>query len=393
MFKRLTLLLSILAMPIVGFATIYSSNISNTQMSEVVADAPNITVDVPDTLNLLLGGRDIDMSAHVNHQESGVTYDFSYELKKTDVVEIKDLGNGKYTIHPISSGLCALVISATNVSESKQIIIHVLDKIFDVATIAEPSSFHYAYQDLTLVLFIRGISNIRNIDVTWEVLNKKGEALRDDQYMVHSNATITLLKPDSDDYTVTAYYENIKIASITTKVRYADLNTFMKNNVWWVVLFTAVLLAFTLTFYHFTKKGKQVIDYISKIYYTFTSYKEDNNLSKKELWKLKKQLSLCLRLIEDLNIETFNQYDRPIKRLRTALEDIKYFHANFETLSQKEKDEIMNKLEADLHEAYQVTSEIENARGLLDDYHTEANKNNIASTKEDKSHKHKKKHK
>jgi CRISPR/Cas system CMR subunit Cmr4 (Cas7 group RAMP superfamily) len=123
------------------------------------------------------------------------------------------------------------------ISKTITIQVHGSNLLFDNAGIALKNEFHKAGANLDAAIYISGknqsVSNtektyldsadfqyIKNVDITWKVTNKKGEEIakretvtRDNseksarEVIFKDNASMTLTNPDSDDYTITAYYQ------------------------------------------------------------------------------------------------------------------------------------------------------------------------------------------
>ena len=100
--------------------------------------------------------------------------------------------------------------------------------------------------------------------------------------------------------------------------------------------------------------------------------------------RIKREITRCLHSCEDLNIDAFNQYEKSTRYLRKSLGDVKTLMNNYDTLSEGDKSVMYERLNADLGKALNVAKEIENAKGLIDQYHKNANRKNFETLTEDK---------
>ena len=103
--------------------------------------------------------------------------------------------------------------------------------------------------------------------------------------------------------------------------------------------------------------------------------------------RIKREITRCLHHCEDLNIDAFNQYEKATRYLRKSLGDVKSLMKNYDVLNEGEKSVMYERLNADLGKALNVSKEIENAKGLIEQYHSKANKQNYEVLKEDKPNK------
>ena len=109
----------------------------------------------------------------------------------------------------------------------------------------------------------------------------------------------------------------------------------------------------------------------------------DDKLTKEELIRIKKEITRCLHRCEDLNIDALNQYEKATRYLRKSLADVKDLIAKYEITSPEDKGVLTDRLDKDLAKALNVAKEIENAKGLIEEYHTKANRQNYEVIKED----------
>ena len=363
-----------------------ANNASSAEDSEIV-------LNVPDSINLLSGGDSIDIIASVSPFSEGTDYYFDYSFSKENVVTYSVGENGKITLQPINSGTVTLNITVNyepNHVLTKTINIRVLDAIYDVSSIKVPDEFHYAGKDLTASINIRGFQGFQNLDIDWVVTNKKGEELAEDKIINNGDASITIVEPGSDDYTISASYEGILLDSIVVKVRHIDMNKFLRINIWWIFLLTVGMVLLILFLRSLMHKSKTTVQNIEKVYEIFCACMSDDKLSKDELIRIKKELSKCLHRCEDLNIEALNQYEKAIRYLRKSLFDVKTLLNNWETISPEDKGAYTDHLDKDLNKALSVAKEIENAKQLIEEYHFKANKHNYESINDENDSKRKK---
>ena len=365
------------------------------QVRYKVADVVDPTDDVillnaPDNINLLAGGDAFDIVPTVSSYNESTEYYYDYELSKDNVVSITKGDNGKLTISPINSGTVSLKITVNyepNHVLTKTVSIRVLDAIYDVSSIEVPDEFHYAGKDLTAAINIRGFTSFQNLDIEWTVLNKKGEALPEEQVINNGDATITIVAPDSDDYTVSASYNGVQLDSIVVQVRYVDMNKFLRINIWWIFLITMSFVALLVFLKIVTKRSKTTVENIERVYQVFCQCLSDDKLTKEELIQIKKEITKCLRRCEDLNIDALNQYEKATRYLRKSLIDTKALINNFDTTSPADRGVYTERLDNDLAKALNVAKEIENAKGLIEDYHAKANRQNYEQLKDDSQNK------
>ena len=335
--------------------------------------------EVPNNINLLANAGDFEILPTVSTYNKYVSYYYDYELSRDGVVELVEDVDGKIIIKPLNAGVVNLTVNCESrlfSTITKTISIRVLDAIYDVAKINVPDEFHYAGQDLTVSVSIRGFTDFQNLNIEWKVTDKEGNVLPAERYRVNKNATLTILNPDSEDYTITAYYEGIELDSVTVQVRYINLNQFLHNNIWWIFIITAAFVALVIFFMTITKRSKTVVQHIEKVYGVFCNCLRDDKLTKEELNRIRKEITKCKRRCEDLNIDALNQYEKATRYLRKSLIDTKELIAKYDTLSPADRDVLTAGLDKDLAKALNVAKEIEQAKDLIETYHTQANRHN-----------------
>ena len=343
--------------------------------------------ELPEEVNLLLGGDKLEITPYVPSYQEGIKYYHSHVLEKDGVVEITEGENGKLTLTTLNPGVTNLTFTVECElfpAITKTIQVRVLDAIYDVAKIAVPNEFHYAGKDLTASVSIRGFTRIQNIDVSWDVTNKKGTKLDASKMSVKRDATVTLHKAESDDYTFVAYYEGVKLDSLTVQVRYTDLNAFLKINVWWIFLISLAFLVFVIFLKKLFSRGKTTVEHIEKAYQVFCQYVSDDKLTLFELKSIKKETTKCLHRCEDLNIEALNQYEKAIRYLRKSVSDCNSLIKKWDCVEIDEKATYVEKLDQDLNKALNVAREIETAKELVEQYHEKANRQNYEKLVVDK---------
>ena len=376
-----------------GYAFIYNELPELFEIVPPIETDNQIVLDVGDEVVLFDGGDDISITPTVTDLTEGTEVYFDYEVSKEGHIEVSQDIDGKVTIRPLKSGLIDLTISAdsTEFSKiSKTVSIRVLDGIYDNASIIVADEFHKAGQDLDASLAIRGFTGVMNAQVTWKVTNKKGEEVSEEKIIVKDNASMTLVDPDSDDYTITASYEGIEIATLKVQVRYVDLNKFLRMNIWWIVAITLGFVFLVVFFSTITRRGKTTVDRIERVYGVYCQCIANDSLSMEELKRIKHEITRCLHHCEDLNIDAFNQYEKATRYLRKSLGDTKTLMKNYDALSPAEKNVMYERLNADLGKALNVAKEIENAKGLIDQYHMSANRKNYEVLKDENKDKKKK---
>ena len=343
-----------------------------------------------ENINLVAGIGAVDVSTRVSSFDENTEYYYSYELNREGVVELTDKGNGIISINPINYGVVQLTIGVESAEFSKitkTITIRVLDSVYDVAKIVVPDGFHKAGKDLTASIDIRGFTEFQNLDIDWEVTNKKGEVLLEEKVHKNGNASVTVINPDSDDYTFKASYEGVDLGTLTVQVRYVDMNKFLRTNIWWIVLITLSLVFLMVFFSTVTKRGKTTVERIERVYAVYCQCISNDSLSKEELKRIKHEITRCLHHCEDLNIDAFNQYEKATRYLRKSLGDTKMLMQKYDELSVDEKAVMYERLNADLGKALNVAKEIESAKGLIEQYHAKANRQNYEVIKDEKTNK------
>ena len=109
----------------------------------------------------------------------------------------------------------------------------------------------------------------------------------------------------------------------------------------------------------------------------------DDKLSKEELVRIKKEITKCMHRCEDLNIDALNQYEKATRYLRKSLFDVKTLIDNYDTTYPADRGVYTERLDKDLSKALSVAKEIENAKTLVETYHTNANRQNYEVIKDD----------
>ena len=356
--------------------------------SRIIVNIPengDVSKDL-ENINLVAGIGAIDVNVSVSSYNENIDYYYSYELSRDGVVEIENKGNGAISINPINYGVVQLTVGV-ECSEfskiTKVITIRVLDAVYDVAKIVVPDGFHKAGKDLTASIDIRGFTEFQNLDIDWVVTNKKGESVPENKIRKNGNASVTIINPDSDDYTFTASYEGVELSKLTVQVRYVDMNKFLRANIWWIVLITLSFLAAAIFLSTVTKRGKTTVERIERVYAVYCQCIANDTLSKEELVRIKREITRCLHHCEDLNIDAFNQYEKATRYLRKSLLDTKALMTQYDVLSPADKSVMYERLNADLGKALNVAKEIENAKGLIEQYHANANKKNFEVNPDD----------
>ena len=346
-----------------------------------------ISLNVPDNVNLLVNAGDIEIIPSISSYNAENSYYYNWTISRDGVIEIEEGENGKLTVKPINSGLVDLTIEIeSNVFSkiSKTVSVRVLDTIYDVSKIQVPDGFHSVGKDLTLALSVRGFTDIQNVTIDWTIVDKEGVELPKEQMVIHDNATMTIIDPQYDDYTITASYQGIELDKVTIKFRYVDMNKFLKMNIWWIVLITFGFVALIIFILTMTKRGKTTVQRIERVYQVFCQCLSNDSLSKEELQRIKREITRCLHHCEDLNIDAFNQYEKATRYLRKSLIDTKTLLTKYDALSVEEKNVMYTQLDKDLSKALNVAKEIENAKDLIEAYHNQANRQNFEEIKKEK---------
>lgn len=342
---------------------------------------------LPDEINLLNGADKIEIAPYVPSHEEGVKYYYDYEIEKEGIIEINEGEDGHITLATLNPGLTSITfyIDCELFSTiSKTISVRVLDTIYDVSKISVSDEFHYAGKDLTAYLSIRGFTKIQNISIDWTVTDKAGKEVDKNKLVVNGDASITIKEADSTDYTFTAFYEGVKLDELTVQVRYVDMNKFLRSNIWWIFLITISFIALLFFLRFITRRSKTTVENIERVYQVFYQCFSDDKLSKEELTRIKREIGRCLRRCEDLNIDALNQYEKATRYLRKSLMDVRVLLKNFDSFSIEERGVRTAQLDKDLAKALNVAKEIENAKTLIESYHTQANRHNFESIAKEK---------
>ncbi|MCR4879606.1 MAG: hypothetical protein K5906_01450 [Bacilli bacterium] len=377
-----------------GMAYISDSQLNAFEITPHLSTQDEIILNVGDTVNLIDGGGDITITPKVSSYKEGASYYFDSVLDKDGIITITQDESGKVTVHPLKTGLVSLTfkVDSSEFSEiTKTITVRVIDGINDNSKLVVKDEFHKAGEPLTVSLSVRGLSDILNANITWKVTDKKGNEIPGERVIVNDNASMTLMKPDSDDYTVKAYYAGVEISSTTVEVRYLDMDEFLRNNVWWIVLITLGFVGVVIVLVFLSKRSKSTVDRIERVYEVYCQCISNDSLSKLELKKIKRVITRCLHHCEDLNINSFNQYEEAIIYLRKSLKDTKSLMKKYDKLDDAEKGVIYEHLNKYLSKSLTVAKEIEAAKELIEQYHANANRNNYATVKKEKTDKKSKK--
>ena len=400
-----TLSTTIKSLPFVGMWKIDSTFISYREDDSYYIESayqylevvdPNSTEDaiilnVPDSIHLIAGAGDIEIVPTITSFSLDVEYYYDYSINKPGVVNVTEGENGRLTLTPINVGVITLTYtceSAVFAKLTKTISIRVLDSIYDVATIEVPDEFHYAGKDLNCAVNIRGFTSFQNLDVDWEVTDKEGKDIPAEKLKINNDATMVLLEPESEDYTIKASYEGIQLDAIKVQVRRVDLDKFLRINIWWIVLITISLVALMLFVQTINKRSKTTVEHIERVYDVYCQCISDDRLTKNELLRIKKEITKCLHRVEDLNIEALNQYEKSIRYLRKSLMDAKVLIKKWDELTPDDKSAYTDHLYRDLNKALNVAREIETAKHISEVNYSKANRQNFEINEEDKSNKH-----
>ena len=344
--------------------------------------------ELPDEVNLLNGAEKIEIIPHIPSYQQGIKYYHSHEVEKDGIVQVEEKENGALLLTTLNPGITTITFEVECElfpTLTKTISVRVLDAIYDVAKIAVPNEFHFAGKELTASLSIRGFSKIQNIDVTWDITNKKGEKIDEKKINVKHDATVTLLETESEDYTFVAYYEGVKLDSLTVQVRLIDLNSFLRANVWWIFLITIIFLAFIIFLNRIVSRGRTTVQHIERAYQVFCKSVSDDKLTLGELKTIRRAITKCMHSCEDLNIEALNQYEKAIRYLRKSISDCTSLIKKWDSITLEDKSVFIEKLNADLNKALNVAREIENAKEISEQYHEKANRQNYEKIVDDKT--------
>jgi hypothetical protein len=348
----------------------------------IVIKTPDSDEPLPDEINLLNGGDKIELVPYVPSHEEGIRYYYDYEIDKDGVVEVSEGEDGHITLTTLNPGL----INVTFYIEcelcptiSKTISVRVLDAIYDVAKITVSDEFHYAGKDLEAYLSIRGFTKIQNINVSWTVTDKAGKEIEKSKLLINRDASLVVKETESTDYTFTAFYEGVKLDELTVQVRYVDMNKFLRTNIWWIFLITISFVALLLFLKFLLNRSKTTVENIERVYQVFCQCLSDDKLTKEELIKIRKEITRCMHRCEDLNIDALNQYEKATRYLRKSLFDVKALIRDYDTTTPADRGVYTDRLDKDLAKALNVAKEIENAKGLIESYHVNANRHNFES--------------
>ena len=350
----------------------------------------NISLNVPNAFNMVKNAGQIQIEPSLTKEFEEKSFYYEWSMSKSGIVEISetaDLYDGVITVNPINAGTVTLTVKCESqyFTEIKQeITIHVLDSVYGNAKLVIPNEFHYSGQDLTAFIDIRGVTDFINLNIDWEVTDKNGNPLDETKYTVNKNASLTLKSPSSNDYTIKAFFEGVEVGSVSFEVRKVNMNLFLAHNIWWIILITAGFVVLLIFINKLTKRGKTTVQFIERVYDVFSNCLADEKLTKFELKKIKSELSRCINRVEDLNIDSFNQYEKVLRYLKKSSFDAKKLFNEWESLPESDRSVYIERLDKDLSKALMVAKEIENARQIIDEYHANANKHNFEVLKEEK---------
>ena len=404
-----------------GYAYINDTQTEIFEIVEASESTASISLDCEDKFIMIGGGKDIIITPTVSCAKEDAEFYYSYELNKEGVVEVSQDLDGKLTVHATPGidanvELTIIVDSPVfkTISKTITIQVHGSNFLFDNAGIALKNEFHKAGTNLDAAIYISGKNQsafstgktyldsadfqyIKNVDITWKVTNKKGDEIakketvtRDNseksarEVIFKDNASMTLTNPDSDDYTITAYYQGIEIATLKVQVRYVDMNKFLSVNIWWILLITLSFLALMIFFSTMVKRSKSTVDRIERVYQVYCQCISNDTLTEPELKRIKREIIRCLHHCEDLNIDAFNQYEKSTRYLRKSLMDTKVLMEKYNDLTLEQKGVLYENLNRDLGKALNVAKEIEAAKNMSEQYHSQANRQNFEVVKEDK---------
>ena len=341
----------------------------------------DILLNVPDEVNLLLGADNLEITTTLSTIEEDVDYYYGWKVTgKEGIVDIRQNAEGTLTVSAIGVGVTTLTVEVDCklfATIEKTISVRVLDAIYDVAKIKVPDEFHQAGKALTASISVRGFIGIQNVDIEWTATTKDGTELElGKDFTKSGDQSITITNPKSDDYTLVASYEGVKLDKLTVQVRLTDLNKFLRVNVWWIFLMTIGLVVFMLFIKRIFRRGRTTVENIEKVYQVFCQCLSDDKLTLAELKTIKREISKCLHRCETLNIEALNQYEKAIRYLRKSLIDTNSLIKKWETITVEDKSTFTEKLNLDLSKALNVAREIENAKELIEQYHVKANRQN-----------------
>ena len=347
----------------------------------------DINLNVPDQINLILGGKNINIIPSLSDSEDTVYY-FDWAVNKNGIIDFVEDDSGMITVEPLRTGLVELTISAESkylAKISKTIYVRVMDSIYGATQLVAPEGFHKVGEELTVNVEIRGITSFINMDIEWKIVDKKGAEMDPSLYQGNDDASLTILKPANNDYTITAYYEGVEIGKITLEFRYVDMNAFLMGNIWWIALITVGSVVLLIIIKRATSRGKTALQHIDIVYATFSTYLSDDKLTKHELKKTKRAINSCINRCEDINIEANNQYEKAIRYLRKSFNDAKALLTDWDKVDETERSVYIDRLDKDLYKALNIAKEMETARELIDEYHFKANKKNYESVEEPKT--------
>lgn len=143
-------------------------------------------------------------------------------------------------------------------------------------------------------------------------------------------------------------------------------------------------------FFIVTKRSKSTVDRIERVYGVYCQCIANDTLTEPELKRIKREIIKCLHHCEDLNIDAFNQYEKSTRYLRKSLMDTKVLMEKYNDLTPEQKSVLYENLNRDLGKALNVAKEIEAAKNMSEQYHSQANRQNFEVIKEDKLKKNKK---
>lgn len=351
----------------------------------------DISFNVPSRIDVVAGGDEIDVKAliadYLKIDGEEATYEWS--LSRVNVIDIEPNGD-TVKVNPIGGGVAILSVNVygSNFSNvSKSVVVNVINDIYAISKLSVPDEFHYSGEDLTVKVDVDKYSNVLNFKPEWQVFDKEDNPV---EFVDNGDASITIKEAKQNDYRIVCSYKGVEIDTQVVQVRDVNVDLFIKQNIWWMLLVVIAFMIIVILLKSTLEKKRSLVERIQKTNDKFDEIKKEDKSTISDLNKVRSMLQRNIEYARDLNMDSFNQYEKTIRYLNKSIEDIKVLKNAGETMSTEEYEEAYNKLTKDIRKSLAVASEIEEARDLSLANSYKANQNNITLLQEESKKKKKK---